>query len=129
MKALGKAGLTKTLAKEAVEVAAGQGRFTIFAVVDALTRIARELPNAGDRTDADQKAASLLAMVGQRPSGRGTVNGITVRLHPSRQAFWKSPGVPRVARTRMTRTADRSFAAGRKISKHSQTMLLTWEFW
>jgi SAM-dependent methyltransferase len=30
----------------------GRERFTIFAVVDALTRIARALPNAGDRSDA-----------------------------------------------------------------------------
>lgn len=63
MKALTKAGITKTLAKRALEVAAEQGRFTIFAVVDALTRIARELPNAGERTDADQKAAQLLQLV------------------------------------------------------------------
>ena len=63
MKALTKAGITKTLAKKAIEVAEGQGRFTIFALVDALTRIARELPNAGERTDADQKAAGLLALV------------------------------------------------------------------
>jgi hypothetical protein len=62
LKALAKAGITKALAKRAVEVAAEQGRFTIFALVDALTRIARELPNAGDRTDADQKAAGLLAL-------------------------------------------------------------------
>lgn len=62
-KALGRAGVTRTLAKRAVEAAAEHGRFTIFAVVDALTRIARELPNAGDRTDADQKAAGLLALV------------------------------------------------------------------
>jgi hypothetical protein len=63
MKALTKAGITKTLAKRALEVAVEQGRFTIFALVDALTRIARELPNAGERTDADQKAAALLALV------------------------------------------------------------------
>ena len=63
MKALTKAGITKGLAKQAIEVAAEQGRFTIFALVDALTRIARELPNAGERTDADQKAAALLALV------------------------------------------------------------------
>ena len=63
MKALTKAGITKTLAKRALEIAAEQGRFTIFAVVDALTRIARELPNAGERTDADQKAAQLLQLV------------------------------------------------------------------
>lgn len=62
MKALTKAGITKSLAKRAIEVAEGQGRFTIFALVDALTRIARELPNAGERTDADQKAAGLLAL-------------------------------------------------------------------
>lgn len=63
MKALTRAGITKSLAKRAIEVAEGQGRFTIFALVDALTRLARELPNAGDRTDADQKAAGLLALV------------------------------------------------------------------
>ena len=63
MKSLTKAGISKTLAKKAIEVAEGQGRFTIFALVDALTRIAREQPNAGDRTDADQKAAGLLALV------------------------------------------------------------------
>ena len=63
MKALTKVGITKSLAKRAIEVAAEQGRFTIFALVDALTRIARELPNAGERTDADQKAAALLALV------------------------------------------------------------------
>lgn len=62
MKALTKAGITKSLAKRAIEVAAEHGRFTIFALVDALTRIARELPNAGERTDADQKAAGLLAL-------------------------------------------------------------------
>jgi hypothetical protein len=63
MKALTRNGIPKGLAKRALEVAAEQGRFTIFAVVDALTRIARELPNAGDRTDADQKASALLALV------------------------------------------------------------------
>jgi hypothetical protein len=62
MKALTRNGIPKGLAKRALEVAAEQGRFTIFAVVDALTRIARELPNAGDRTDADQRAAGLLAL-------------------------------------------------------------------
>ena len=45
MKALTKAGITKGLAKQAIEVAAEQGRFTIFALVDALTRIARDLPS------------------------------------------------------------------------------------
>jgi hypothetical protein len=64
MKALGRAGIRKTLAKRALEIAERQGRFTIFAVVDALTRIAREFQNAGERTDADQRAASLFSLVG-----------------------------------------------------------------
>jgi len=38
---------------------------TIFAVVDALTRIAHEQVHAGDRTEAYQKAASLLALAQQ----------------------------------------------------------------
>jgi len=35
---------------------------TVFSVVDALTRIAKAIPNAGDRSEVDQKAASLLAL-------------------------------------------------------------------
>ena len=41
---------------------AAKGRFTVFALVDALTRIAGELANAGDRTDADERAGALLAL-------------------------------------------------------------------
>ena len=37
-------------------------RFTIFALVDALTRLAREQENAGERPDADEKASALLAL-------------------------------------------------------------------
>jgi hypothetical protein len=62
LKVLTRSGVTKSLAKRAVEIAEGRGRFTVFALVDALTRLAGELPNAGDRTDADQKAAGLLAL-------------------------------------------------------------------
>lgn len=62
MEALAKQGVTKTLAKRALELAREQGRFTIFALVDALTRIAGEEKNAGDRVNADQKAAKLLAL-------------------------------------------------------------------
>lgn len=62
LKALNKTGISRTLAKQAVEIAQGQGRFTIFSIVDALTRLAQEQTNAGDRTDADQKAASLLTL-------------------------------------------------------------------
>ena len=59
---LGQIGIARTLAKEAVTIAQQQGRFTIFALVDALTRIAGRMVNAGERTGLDQKAAQLLSM-------------------------------------------------------------------
>lgn len=63
MKVLAEQGIGKTLAKRALEVARGEGRFTIFSVVDALTRLAGEIEYAGERHEADQKAASLLKLV------------------------------------------------------------------
>ena len=48
---LGQIGIARTLAKEAVTIAQQQGRFTIFALVDALTRIAGRMVNAGERSD------------------------------------------------------------------------------
>ena len=62
LKVLGQNGISRSLAKEAVEIAEGQGRFTIFAMVDALTRIAGRQVNAGDRLLVDQKAAGLLSL-------------------------------------------------------------------
>ncbi|MBA4065647.1 MAG: DUF932 domain-containing protein [Isosphaera sp.] len=62
LKQLGKAGFTRALANEAIEIARQQGRFTIFALVDALTRLAGRIANAGDRAEADAKAARLLAL-------------------------------------------------------------------
>jgi len=50
------------MARKATEVAREQGRFTIFTLVDALTRITREVHNAGDRTEAEQKVGKLLAL-------------------------------------------------------------------
>ncbi len=35
---------------------------TIFAVVDALTRISGKLANAGGRSEVDQKASALLSL-------------------------------------------------------------------
>ncbi|MCA8998102.1 MAG: hypothetical protein KDA80_13985 [Planctomycetaceae bacterium] len=58
-----KNGVTRSLATRALEIAQDKGAFTIFSVVDALTMLARDVENAGDRTDADQKAASLLSLV------------------------------------------------------------------
>src|SRR5262249_32689195 len=74
MKVLTRNGIPQGLGKQALEIAREQGRFTIFALVDALTRIARELPNAGDRIDADVRAARLLSLVEDRPfTSRATV--------------------------------------------------------
>ena len=50
------------LPKNALGIAEAEGRLTIFAVVDALTRLAGRMKNAGDRTDVDEKASSLLAL-------------------------------------------------------------------
>jgi hypothetical protein len=58
---LSKSGISRSLAKRAVEIAQGKGRFTVFSVVDALTRIAGEMKNAGDRIAADEHAAQLLS--------------------------------------------------------------------
>ena len=61
MKDLVKHGLTRTLAKQAVELVAG-GRFTLFALVDALTRLAQKAEFAGERTALDVQAAGLFAL-------------------------------------------------------------------
>jgi hypothetical protein len=61
-KVLTKRGFPRTLAKQALEIAQKHGQFTVFALVDALTRIASEIPNAGDRTDADVRTGRLLAL-------------------------------------------------------------------
>jgi hypothetical protein len=60
---LAKAGVNQVLRKQALELAREQGRFTIFALVDALTRLSGEFKNAGDRNEADQKAGRLLELV------------------------------------------------------------------
>jgi hypothetical protein len=62
LKVLAKNGIARSAAKRALEIAERQGRFTIFSLVDALTRLARETNNAGDRTDADEKASKLLSL-------------------------------------------------------------------
>jgi hypothetical protein len=43
------------------------GVFTIFAVVDALTRLSQQSQNAGERLEVDQQAASLLNLVSVAP--------------------------------------------------------------
>jgi hypothetical protein len=65
---LQKRGITRALAKEAVAIAEAQGRFTIFALVDALTRLSARMKFAGDRADADEKASALLRLVHNQPN-------------------------------------------------------------
>jgi hypothetical protein len=62
VKMLGQKGITRTLAKQALEIAKRDGAFTIFSLVDALTRISGGFKNAGERTDVDARASSLLAL-------------------------------------------------------------------
>lgn len=61
-KVLYKNGIPRDFAKQALAIAEKQGRFTIFSLVDALTRIAGQYQNAGDRLELDQKAATLLSL-------------------------------------------------------------------
>ena len=62
IKELLKNGIPRHLAKDATEIARQQGRFTIFSLVDALTRLTQKAKYVGDRTEADAKVASLLAL-------------------------------------------------------------------
>lgn len=59
---LRKQGIQKAVANQALKIAQQQGKFTIFAFVDALTRLAGEERNAGERTEADARGSSLLAL-------------------------------------------------------------------
>ena len=61
-KALSQNGIPRALIKEAMEIAQEKGRFSVFAIVDAITRIAGKIVNAGERIAVDQKAAGLLAL-------------------------------------------------------------------
>ena len=61
-KILSEKSIPRAMAKEAIEMVEGKGRFTIFAMVNALTQIARRMVNAGDRMQLDQRAASLMTL-------------------------------------------------------------------
>lgn len=62
LKNLAGRGISRTVAKQALEIARQRGRFTIFSLVDALTRLSGDVKYAGDRLDFDQKASALLAL-------------------------------------------------------------------
>ena len=62
MKSLAGSGIGRSLARRAIEMAREQGALTVFAVVDALTRLSRRIEYAGDRTEMDQQAGKLLTL-------------------------------------------------------------------
>ena len=62
LKTLASEGIPRGLAAKATELAQQSGRFSIFSLVDALTRLAQEVRYAGDRVEVDAKAAALLAL-------------------------------------------------------------------
>jgi hypothetical protein len=62
MKVLRSHGIQKVVAEHALKIAERRGKFTIFSLVDALTRLAGQEENAGDRTEADARASTLLAL-------------------------------------------------------------------
>jgi hypothetical protein len=64
-KILAKQGIPRDMAKQALKMAEEVGQFTVFTLVDALTRIAGEYKFVGDRVELDQKASSLLALAAE----------------------------------------------------------------
>ena len=54
--------LPRHLIKDAMEIARAQGGFTIFSIVDALTKLSQKVQHAGDRTELDVKVGQLLAL-------------------------------------------------------------------
>ena len=61
-KELGKHGISQHYIKDAMEIARAQGGFTIFALVDALTRLTQRVTFAADRAEVDFKVAQLLSL-------------------------------------------------------------------
>jgi hypothetical protein len=64
-KVLTKHGIPGDIARQALKVAETAGQFTVFSIVDALTRIAGEYKFAGDRVEIDTKASRLLALASE----------------------------------------------------------------
>jgi hypothetical protein len=62
MKELAKHDIPQHYIKDAMEIAKAQGGFTIFALVDALTRLTQRVNFAADRAAVDAKVAGLLTL-------------------------------------------------------------------
>ena len=61
-KRLSQEGIPRHLIKDAMAIAQAQGGFTIFAIVDALTRLSQKVALAGDRMELDAKIGQLLSL-------------------------------------------------------------------
>lgn len=61
-KELGKHGIPQHFIKDAMEIARAQGGFTIFALVDALTRLTQRMNFVADRAEYDLKVGQLLSL-------------------------------------------------------------------
>lgn len=61
-KRLTQEGIPKQLIKDAMEIAQANGGFTIFSLVDALTRLSQRVCLAGDRSELDAKIGQLLSL-------------------------------------------------------------------
>ena len=55
-------GIPRGLIKDAMEIARKEGAFTIFAMVDALTKLSQKVKYAGERTELDVRIGQLLAL-------------------------------------------------------------------
>lgn len=86
LKALLKNGISRGTAKRALEIAERQGRFTIFALVDALTRIAGEITLAGDRS------SGIIAGVIESTSTEMETGGLREAFRPPRGPMRKPSG-------------------------------------
>lgn len=62
MKELARHDIPQHYIKDALEIARAQGGFTIFALVDALTRLTQRITFAADRAAVDAKVAGLLTL-------------------------------------------------------------------
>lgn len=61
-KRLSQEGIPRHMIKDALEIARTQGGFTIFSIVDALTKLSQKVTLAGDRMELDAKIGQLLSL-------------------------------------------------------------------
>lgn len=62
MKTVCNQGIPQPLVKKAMEIARHNGAFTIYSLVDAMTRLTQQSKYAGDRMEADARVGRLLAL-------------------------------------------------------------------